>query len=647
MFERYTEKARRVVFFARYEATQYGSPNIETEHLLLGLLREDKALTTRFLGNLGSIESIRKQIEARITIHERISSTVEIPLSRECKRILNYAAEEAEQLNHKHISTTHILLGMLREEKCSAAEILQGHGLRLTAVREEIARTGEDVAVKRPKQTSLLAEFSRDLTGAIPEGQPDPAAGREEELEEVIEVLCSLTNRNPVLIGERGTGTTAIVEGLAQRIAEGNVPLFLSDKRILLLDLLRIVAGTKYRGQYEERLKSILKELREIQTAIIFIDDLNTLGAAEDSPDPVNILKVALSRSEIQCISTCSPSDYQKLTQTCPWLRNCFQTIRLLPLDAEKAFLVLQTRKHEYEKFHNVVYTDDALRCAVQSAIRFFPRSTLPGKAIGLLDAAGSRVKLRKAVQPKEVVEVMKRIKLMDRRLEDAIAKHEFQKARSLSAEERKEKEALRALREKYHLDEPKEGIVQREDIEYVASRWSGVPIKSMREERAAKESGPAEHAIKLPSSLGAQSQPALRIFLCHSSKDKPVVRDLYWRLKEKRIAPWLDEENLLPGQEWDYEIGNAVRSSHVVIVCLSAHSVTEAGYLHREIMKVLDVADEQPEGTIYVIPLKLEECEVPSRLRRWHWVNFFEAKGFEKLMHALHERARTLGLTL
>src|SRR5579864_4181447 len=238
MFERYTEKARRVIFFARYEASQFGSPYIETEHLLLGLLREDKALTNRFLRTHASVESIRKQIEGHTTIREKVSTSVDLPLSNECKRVLAYAAEEAERLSDKHIGTEHLLLGLLREEKCFAAEILHERGLRLSTIREELARTRQEKAPpQRSRESSLLGEFSRDLTQAAIDNQLDPLVGRESELERVVQILCRRTKNNPVLIGEPGVGKTAIVEGLAQRISSNQVPEILKGKQIYSLDL--------------------------------------------------------------------------------------------------------------------------------------------------------------------------------------------------------------------------------------------------------------------------------------------------------------------------------------------------------------------------------------------------------------------------
>ena len=302
MFERYTERARRVLFFARYEASQLGSVSIETEHLLLGLIREGKGLTSRiFARSHLSLENIRKEIEGRTVFREKATS-VEIPFSAEAKRVLQYAAEEADRLLHNYIGTEHLLLGILREERSVAASILTEKGMRLHAVREDIVQLlNEKTTLTRVKETPLLAEFSRDLTEAAMKNQLDPLVGRDYELERVQQVLCRRTKNNAVLIGEPGVGKTAIVEGLAQKIMYGDVPHFLADKRILALDISLIVAGTKYRGQFEERLKAIMKELTENPSIIVFIDELHTLvgaGSAEGSLDAANILKPALSRGE-------------------------------------------------------------------------------------------------------------------------------------------------------------------------------------------------------------------------------------------------------------------------------------------------------------------------------------------------------------
>src|SRR5881296_1639699 len=491
MFERYTEKARRVIFFARYEASQFGSPYIETEHLLLGLLREDKALTNRFLRSHASVESIRKQIEGHTTIREKVSTSVDLPLSNECKRVLAYAAEEAERLSHKHIGTEHLLLGLLREEKCFAAEILHERGLRLSTIREELARSSQEKAQpQRQRESSLLSEFSRDLTQNAMDSQLDPLVGRENELERVVQILCRRTKNNPVLIGEPGVGKTAIVEGLAQRIADGEVPSFLSDKRILALDLSLIVAGTKYRGQFEERLKTIMKELMEAQNAVIFIDELHTLvgaGSAEGSLDAANILKPALSRGEIQCIGATTPGEYRKSVEKDRSLERRFQSVKVPAPDEDQAVQVIQGVRERYEKFHAVSYTDDALKYSVYLSNRYIPDRFLPDKAIDLIDEAGARVKLRQASVPEEVGEVQKRVKFITHRMESAIAAHEFEKARFYSEEERKEKETLRGLRDRYKLDDATTGIVSREDIEEVVSRWTGIGVTSIKEDEQQK----------------------------------------------------------------------------------------------------------------------------------------------------------------
>ncbi len=506
MFERYTEKARRVIFFARYEASQFGSPYIETEHLLLGLLREDKALTNRFLRSHASVESIRKQIEQHTTVREKVSTSVDLPLSNECKRVLAYAAEEAERLSHKHIGTEHLLLGLLREDKCFAAEILTERGLRLPAIREELQRSTQEKPQGgasgassggsskqrggQQQEQSMLAEFSRDLTQAASDGTLDPLVGRDFELERVIQILCRRTKNNPVLIGEPGVGKTAIVEGLAQKIADGEVPSFLAEKRVLSLDLSLIVAGTKYRGQFEERLKTIMKELMENQNSIVFIDELHTLvgaGSAEGSLDAANILKPALSRGEIQCIGATTPAEFRKSIEKDRSLERRFQAVKVPPPNEEDAVKIIMGIKEKYEKFHAVSYTDDAITFSVSHSSRYIPDRFLPDKAIDLIDEAGARVKLRQTTLPEELTEVQRRIKLIVHRMESAIANHEFEKARFYSDEERKERENLRALRDKYHLDESSSGIVNRDDIEEVVARWTGVPVTSINEEETQK----------------------------------------------------------------------------------------------------------------------------------------------------------------
>ena len=360
---------------------------------------------------------------------------------------------------HKHIGTEHLLLGLLREEKCFAAEILHERGLRLSTIREELARTsaGESPASAAKRESRCWPSSRRDLTQAAMDSQLDPLVGREGELERVIQILCRRTKNNPVLIGEPGVGKTAIVEGLAQRIADGEVPSFLADKRILALDLSLIVAGTKYRGQFEERLKTIMKELMESQNAIIFIDELHTLvgaGSAEGSLDAANILKPALSRGEIQCIGATTPGEYRKSIEKDRSLERRFQAVKVPPPNEADAIKILFGIKDRYEKFHAVTYTDDAINFAVSHSNRYIPDRFLPDKAIDLIDEAGARVKLRQTSLPEEITEVQKRIKFIVHRMENAIANHEFEKARFYSDEERKERENLRALREKYHLDE-------------------------------------------------------------------------------------------------------------------------------------------------------------------------------------------------
>src|ERR1041385_7307492 len=469
MFERYTEKARRVIFFARYEASQFGAPAIEPEHLLLGLMREDKTLTGRFFPRAQvSIESIRKEIEGRTLLREKISTSVELPLAPETKHVLAYAHEESDRLQHRHIGTEHLLLGLLREERSMAAEILYERGLRLNAVRDEIARqSGVDARTAQKKDTPHLVEFSRDLTEDASNDKLDPLIGREAEIERVIQILCRRTKNNPVLIGEPGVGKTAIVEGLAQRIVRGEVPSFLEHKRILSLDISLIVAGTKYRGQFEERLKQIMRELIDNPQYIVFIDELHTLvgaGSAEGSLDAANILKPALSRGEIQCIGATTPAEFRKSIEKDRSLERRFQAVKVPPPSEDEAVSILEGVRERYESFHQVRYTDDALEAAVRQSTRYIPDRFLPDKAIDVIDEAGARVKLR--------------VRAEQGSLDDLSA--------SLSEWER----ATYGRAQAPIVDGDDQIVMgegNRTDIEEVIARWTGIRIVSLKEEESKK----------------------------------------------------------------------------------------------------------------------------------------------------------------
>ncbi len=486
MFERYTERARRVIFFARYEASQLGSNSIETEHLLLGLIREGKGLTSRIFSKSHlSMESIRKEIEGRALYRDKVSTSVDIPLSPESKRVLSFAAEEAERMLHNYIGTEHVLLGLMREEKSVAAGILSEKGMRLSAVREEIVQLlNEKANVGKAKETPLLSEFSRDLTEAAARGALDPLVGREDELARIIQVLCRRTRNNPVLIGEPGVGKTALVEGLANKIVQGDVPIYLAEKRILALDISLIVAGTKYRGQFEERLKTIMRELTESHNIIIFIDELHTLvgaGSAEGSLDAANILKPALSRGEIQCIGATTPAEYRKYIEKDRSLERRFQAVKVASPTEEETIQILRGIKDRYEKFHHVSYRDEALEAAVYQSSRYITDRFLPDKAIDLLDEAGSRVKLRDAAALEETPEFSRKIRVVVDRT-DPLERTTF-----FRDEEVAQRENLHIVREHWDMGGSGSHDVTKGDIDEVVSKWTGIPITAVKEEESAK----------------------------------------------------------------------------------------------------------------------------------------------------------------
>jgi ATP-dependent Clp protease ATP-binding subunit ClpC len=481
MFERYTEKARRVIFFARYEASQFGQPYIETEHLLMGLLREDKALTNRFFRSHGSVESIRKQIEANTAIREKTSTSVDLPLSNECKRVLAYAAEEEERLGTRHIGTEHLLLGLLREENSFASNMLKERGLELAKVREELAAVPNKAAEGSSAETAPPNGLTRDLTQAALDRDLDPLVGRQQELEGVIEILGRRNKKNLVLVGERGVGKTAIVEGLAQRIADGNVPSFLAEARIVAFEIQQIPGAANDVSKLGVQMIQMVKVLADASNAILFIDDLQALvSPAFDagSQKGVGIFKSLMLGGARTFIGAATPSEYRELIQVAPWVGDCFRAVHVGPLDEETTLQVLSARKKQYEQFHGVTYSDEALDCAARCSNRFLPENPLPGKALELLDAAGARVRLRQTPLPEEVIECQKRIKFIVHRMDSAIANHEFEKARFYSDEQKKETENLAALREKYKLSDSAAAVVTREDVEEVIARSSEYPFK-------------------------------------------------------------------------------------------------------------------------------------------------------------------------
>jgi ATP-dependent Clp protease ATP-binding subunit ClpC len=487
MFERYTERARRVIFFARYEASQLGSNSIETEHLLLGLIREGKGLTSRIFSKSHlSMDTIRKEIEGRALYRDKVSTSVDIPLSAESKRVLSFASEEAERMLHNYIGTEHILLGLMREDKSLAAGILAERGMRLASVREDIVQLlNEKANVGKSKETPLLSEFSRDLTEAAARGILDPLVGRNDELARIVQVLCRRTRNNPVLIGEPGVGKTALVEGLANKIVQGDVPVYLAEKRILALDISLIVAGTKYRGQFEERLKTIMRELTESHHIVIFIDELHTLvgaGSAEGSLDAANILKPALSRGEIQCIGATTPAEYRKYIEKDRSLERRFQAVKVASPTEEETIQILRGIKDRYEKFHRVSYADEALEAAVYQSARYITDRFLPDKAIDLLDEAGSRVKLRdSAAALGEAPEFSRKIRVVVDR-GDAIDRGAL-----FRDEEAAQRENLHIVREHWDMGGPVAHEVVKGDIDEVVSKWTGIPITAVKEEESQK----------------------------------------------------------------------------------------------------------------------------------------------------------------
>ncbi|ANM31961.1 Clp protease ClpX [Acidobacteria bacterium Mor1] len=492
MFEKFTEKAKRILFLARYEASQQGSKVIGTEHLLLGLLKEGEETTRELFDRANvSMDFLQAELEKRGPAREKLSTSVEIPFSDETKKVLQYAEEEAERLMHPHIGTEHVLLGLLRLEESVAGRLLAERGMRLFAVREDAVNIYKRRALPRKKkETPFLNEFSRDLSELAERKVFDPLIGRESELERVIQVLSRRRKNNPVLLGEPGVGKTAIVEGLATRIVEGVVPPSLLQKRILALDLSLVVAGTKYRGQFEERLKGIITELTGSDDVIIFIDEIHSLigaGSAEGSLDAANILKPTLSRGEVQCVGSTTPRDYHKYIEKDRALVRRFQPISIKPPTNEETYEILEGVKERYERFHGVRFSTQAIRAAVYQSNRYITDRFLPDKAIDVLDEAGARVKLGKSTCYAEIKRIERDLKRVVEGMKGALARKDFDEAVSFHDQEVTLRRQHEEYKQRYETECNKILDVGQQDVEEVISRWTGIPIQSVAQEEADK----------------------------------------------------------------------------------------------------------------------------------------------------------------
>ena len=492
MFEKYNEKARRALFFARYEASKLGSRVIETEHILLGVLREGEDIIKEIFSRFNvKPEQIRRDIEGDRLFVDRISSSAELPLSEESKKVLAYASHEAESMLHQYVGTEHLLIGIMRVESCTAARILAGKGLNVYGVREEtVSILKEREADRQKKELPFLAEYARDLTQMAAQALFDPLVGREKEVDRIIQILSRRTKNNPILLGEPGVGKTAIVEGLAQRIVDGNVPLFIANKRILSLDLSLIVAGTKYRGQFEERLKGIIKELRENTDIIVFIDEIHSLigaGSAEGSLDAANILKPALSRGEIACIGATTIREYRRYIEKDRSLLRRFQAIQVNPPDEDETLEILDGVKERYEAFHKVKYSDDAIRTAVYQSNRYITDRFFPDKAIDILDEAGAKVKLRRVADTQNLRRLETETRSIVKEMKKAISDKDFEKAVFLREREIELKEEIERLKQEREVSGEDVMEVTQRDIEEIISSWTDIPVTAIETDEAAK----------------------------------------------------------------------------------------------------------------------------------------------------------------
>ncbi|MHC5058784.1 MAG: ATP-dependent Clp protease ATP-binding subunit, partial [Planctomycetota bacterium] len=490
MFDRFTDRARKVMGYARQEAERFNHDYIGTEHILLGLVKEGSGVAANVLENLDvDLEKVRTEVEKRVKHGPDTHTMGQLPFNQEAKRSLDYALEEARSLSHKYVGTEHILLGLLREEEGRAAEVLTALGLKLEAVRREVmellgAETESQAQEQKDTQkgeskTPALDSFGRDLTELARENKLDPVIGRDREIERVLQILARRRKNNPVLLGEAGVGKTAIVECFAQRVVKGQVPEILKSRRIVVLDLAMMVAGTKYRGQFEERIKAVMNEVRRAKNVILFIDELHTLvgaGGAEGSIDASNVLKPALSRGEVQCIGATTLDEYRKYIEKDAALERRFQTVVVDPPSKDETIKILEGLRPHYEAHHHVKVTDEAVKESVELSDRYITGRYLPDKAIDVIDEAGSRVRLSlmsKAVESKEDT----RVQELERQKLAAVAAQDFERAASI----RDEAEQLRAQKKE------KRGVVDGDVVAEVVSSMTGIPLARLESHESEK----------------------------------------------------------------------------------------------------------------------------------------------------------------
>jgi ATP-dependent Clp protease ATP-binding subunit ClpC len=508
MFGRFTERAQQVLVLAQEEAKRLNHNFIGTEHLLLGLVREGSGVAARALQNMGvDLNKVRQQVE-RITPKGEKILAQSISYTPRAKRVVELAIEESQNLGHNYVGTEHIMLGLLREGEGIAAQVLSNLQVDLKRARKEVLQLlggGEGAPPsgseeKRGPQTPTVDAFGRDLTRLAREGKLDPVIGRDKEIERLIQVLSRRTKNNPCLIGEPGVGKTAIAEGLAQRIVEGNVPEILRDKRLVTIELAAVVAGTKYRGEFEERLRKLMQELREAGNVMVFIDELHTLigaGAAEGAIDASNILKPALSRGELQCIGATTLDEYRKHIEKDPALERRFQPIMVGEPTREESLAILKGLRDRYEAHHKVKIADEALETAVQLSDRYITDRFLPDKAIDLIDEAASRVRIRNYTAPPDLKEMEEKLHSLRSEKEAAVRNQEFELAAKLRDQEHKFKEELDELKREWEqkLSTADQAMVTADDVAYIVSSWTGIPVKKLAE-------GESERLLKLEEIL-------------------------------------------------------------------------------------------------------------------------------------------------